>query len=164
MKRVALVSDSHVPKRAGEIPGWVKEEVREASHVIHAGDFDTGEALETVRGLTDSLTCVRGNMDPSLGLPDVDSVVVEEVEFVVTHGDRPGGRFKDYVAGVVREHAETGNTVGVAGHTHEALDTTVEGVRVLNPGSCTGAWPGSETTMMRATVDNDSLNVELLRR
>lgn len=163
MKRVAIVSDSHVPKRAGEIPGWVKDEVRDADHTIHAGDFDTEDALETVRGLTDSLTCVRGNMDPALGLPDVTSVVVEEVEFVVMHGDRPGGRFEDYVARTTMEESDTDDPVGVAGHTHEALDTVVDGVRVLNPGSCTGAWPGSESTMMRATVDGDSLEVELLR-
>lgn len=164
MKRVAIVSDSHVPKRASEIPGWVKDEVGRADHTIHAGDFDAQEALETFRGLADGMTCVHGNMDPGLGLPDVDSVVLEEVEFVVTHGDRPSGGFEDYVAGVVREHSDTENAVGVAGHTHEALDTTAEGVRVLNPGTCTAAWPGNEATMMRAEVDGEALEVELLRR
>lgn len=164
MKRVALVSDSHVPKRATGIPDWVKEEIRSADHTIHAGDYDSREALETVRELTDSLTCVSGNMDPSLGLPDLDTAIIGDVEFVVMHGDRPGGRFEDYVAKTAKEHASKDAAVGVAGHTHEVLDTVVDGVRILNPGSCTGARPGTETSMMRLSVEGDSLDVDVLKK
>jgi predicted phosphodiesterase len=61
----------------------------------------------------------------------------------------------------VRDHAETDTAVGVAGHTHEVLDTTHDGVRLLNPGSVTGASPASRATMMTATVEAGAMRVDL---
>lgn len=52
------------------------------------------------------------------------------------------------------------NAVAVAGHTHEAIDTVVDGTRVLNPGSATAARPATYETMLVATVDGDDLTVE----
>lgn len=37
---VALISDTHIPSRASEVPSAFAERVRAAEHTIHAGDFD----------------------------------------------------------------------------------------------------------------------------
>jgi len=161
---VAIIADTHVPSRASGIPGWVRERVRAADHVIHAGDFETSAVVETVRALADgSLTAVQGNIDgPDVDLPAVATVERGGVEFVVTHGtgDRVG--YEDRVAGAVREHGGP-DAVGVAGHTHEPLDTVHEGVRILNPGSATGADPATGTTMLTATVGTGDPDVRLHR-
>lgn len=160
MQLLAVIGDSHIPKRASEIPDPFRERIRGADHVVHAGDFTTREVLDDVESLADGrLTAVQGNMDPRpLGLPAVDTVDLEGVRFVVTHGTGSPRGYEERVAGIVREEAGEA-AVGIAGHTHEVLDTTSGGVRVLNPGSVTGAAPASRTTMMTVDVDGGDLTV-----
>jgi len=162
--RVVLVSDTHVPSRASTIPEWVADEVRAADHVVHAGDYDSPEAYETVAEMAPSLTAVHGNVDPDLGLPATASVELGGVEFVVTHGtgssDGWAGRVADAVA---RTASADGPAVGVAGHTHTVTDVREGGVRILNPGSATGADPATETSIMVADVADGRLDVDVLR-
>lgn len=165
--QLAIVSDTHIPGRESAIPEWVQERLRNADHVIHAGDFEAVETLETVEELAggaSNLTAVRGNIyRPGLPLRDVETLDVEGVRFVVVHGTGPHDTWEERVVGLVRE--EAGNTagvrrvVGVAGHTHVPTDVTVDGIRLLNPGTATGARPGTATTMLTATVDDERVDV-----
>jgi len=161
---VAIVSDTHVPSRIARIPDWVRDELRGADHVVHAGDFDSADALATVEDLASDLTAVSGNTDVDLGLPAVQTVTLGGVEFVVTHGTGSPVGYEDRVAETVREHAGPGPTVGVAGHTHRVLDTTVDGRRLLNPGSATGAPPATQVTLLSATVEDGDLAVTVRER
>ncbi|QGN07614.1 metallophosphoesterase [Halorhabdus sp. CBA1104] len=161
---VAIVSDSHVPSREGSIPSWARDRMRAADHVIHAGDFDSSKALADVRSVAPRLTAVAGNMDPrSLGLSERQTVTLGGVEFVITHGTGSRQEYEQRVAEIVDEAATAGPTVGVAGHTHELCDETVDGVRLLNPGSVTGAAPAAEATMLTAEVANGELDVTVHR-
>ena len=157
---IALISDTHVPSRASHIPDTFRERIEAADHVIHAGDFDSDGALSNVRAMAARLTAVGGNMDPRIGLPDRATVELGGVTFVVTHGTGSKRGYEDRVATIVREEAGT-EAIGVAGHTHEVLDTTHGGVRLLNPGSATGAAPADGATMMTATVGDGELDVAL---
>jgi putative phosphoesterase len=161
---VAIISDTHIPSRAQSIPGWARQYIREADHVIHAGDFDSTKALADVRQLAPRMTAVGGNMDPrGLDLPDVETVRLGGVTFVVTHGTGSRRGYEERVAEIVTEHAPDGPTVGVAGHTHELMDTLVDGVRLLNPGSVTGAAPADEATMLTADVSDGEIDVTVQR-
>jgi putative phosphoesterase len=157
---VALISDSHIPSRATAIPDRFRERIETADHVIHAGDFDSEGALSNVRAMASRLTAVSGNMDPRVGLPNRAAVELGGVTVVVTHGTGSKRGYEDRVASVVREEAGE-SAVGVAGHTHEVLDTTHGGVRLLNPGSVTGAAPAGRATMLTATVGDGTLDVTL---
>lgn len=161
---VALISDTHIPSRARSIPEAFAERIRATDHVIHAGDFDSEEALGEVQTMATELTAVSGNMDRRLGLPLVTTVELGGVEFVVTHGTGSKRGYEGRVANAVADNATSESAVGVAGHTHETLDRTHEGVRLLNPGSATGASPADLPTMLTATVENGALDVELHRR
>ncbi|MFB6268509.1 MAG: metallophosphoesterase [Halobacterium sp.] len=165
MRRVALVSDTHIPSRASELPGFVEQEIEDADVVVHAGDFDSEDAYETVEGLVDGeFVAVRGNMDPvNLGLPAVETLWVEDREFVVVHGSGPLSGYEDRVLQTVREERASEDAVGVSGHTHDVTDRTVEGVRRLNPGSATGADPATEATMLTVDVDGSDLDVSVVR-
>lgn len=158
---LAIVSDTHIPSRASEIPKPFVERIRGADHVIHAGDFDSKGALSEIRNLADELTAVSGNMDPHVGYPRVVTTTLGGVEFVITHGIGPKRNHTQRVLQTVSEEATTDNPVGVTGHTHEVLDTKVDGIRLLNPGTATGAAPAKRTTMMTATVDAGELTVTL---
>jgi putative phosphoesterase len=155
---IAIVSDTHIPSRAQSIPDAFRERIADADHVIHAGDFDSKGALADMRDLAPELTAVAGNMDPRVGLPEVATVELGCVEFVVTHGTGSPRGYERRVETAVREHAD-GDGIGVAGHTHELLDTVHNGVRLLNPGSVTGARPASKATMLTATAEDGTLSV-----
>jgi putative phosphoesterase len=162
---LAVVSDTHIPGRETEMPPWVRRQVEAADHTIHAGDFDAPETLAFVEDLAQGLTAVAGNIDPpSVDLPDVATVTLEGVTFVVVHGTGPHESWPERVAGLVREAVdvgpESGTVVGVAGHTHTPTDTVVDGLRLLNPGSATGARPANRTTMLTVRIDGDALDVE----
>jgi len=156
--QVAIVSDTHIPSRAQRIPDEFRERIREADHVVHAGDFDSKGALADFRDLAPELTAVSGNMDPRVGLPAVATVELGGIAVVVTHGTGSHHGWHDRVANTVREEADEPR-VGVAGHTHEVVDTVHSGVRILNPGSATGAAPAERTTMLTAEVTDGEIDV-----
>lgn len=161
MTLVAILSDTHIPSRASAIPDPFVEHVDTADHTIHAGDFTDPATLAHVRDLADgNLTAVSGNMDRGLDLPMIDSVRINGVSFVVTHGTGPQSGYEDRVVNAAREAADD-DAIGVAGHTHEVQDTTYDGIRLLNPGSATGAPPAKRTTMLTVSVDAGSIDVNL---
>lgn len=177
--QVAICADTHVPTRASSIPEPFLELIESADHTIHAGDVESPETLETIRTHATELTAVYGNADSAeLGLPSVATCQLEDVTFVVTHGTRNPveAAVRDTTGGSVltreewlRAIADTarartrswdGNgVVGVGGHTHELEDTTHEGVRLLNPGTATGAAPADQATMLTATIDGGRISV-----
>jgi hypothetical protein len=157
--RVAIISDTHVPSRAAEMPPWVREIVGAADHTIHAGDFDSAAAYETVEELADgNLTAVRGNMD-RLDLPETTTVRLAGQPFVVTHGTGDRAGYQDRVVETVV--AENPDAIGVCGHTHDHMDERVRGIRLLNPGSATGADPADATSVMTVQIQEDDLEVTL---
>lgn len=158
--QVAIVSDSHVPGRAASIPEEVLNACEDADMTAHAGDFTSSEAYDAFDD-TGKLVSVRGNMDRVSGLPGTETFVAGGVEFVVTHGTGPPGGYEDRVAGEARSEAGEG-AVAVCGHTHEVMDKTHDSVRLLNPGSCTGAPPAERATMILAEVEGGSLDIEVI--
>ncbi|MFP9191343.1 metallophosphoesterase family protein [Natronosalvus vescus] len=176
---IAILSDTHVPDQAEQLPNQFREHVQEADHVVHAGDFGSNQALANVRELADDLTAVYGNADPvGIDLPAVASVTVSGVTFVVSHGiinfveravsssegvvfDRDD--WLDAVADTARARADADDeVVGIGGHSHEVEDEYHDGVRVLNPGSATGVGPADGTaTMMTVEVSAGAVDVTL---
>lgn len=162
---IAVISDTHIPSRTRKLPEWVEAEIRSADHTIHAGDVGSRTAYEDLETLTDgNLTAVRGDKDPrDLELPAVATLELGGRSFVVIHqGDGSGDRLEN-VRDVVLEHGGT-NAIGVTGHTHQPAEETIDGVRILNPGSATGAFPTTTVSMIRVTVRDGSLTVEVLER
>jgi putative phosphoesterase len=173
---VAILSDTHIPDQEQQIPESFHEHIREADHVIHAGDFGSKDALADVQALASDLTAVYGNADPvDIDLPAVASVEVDGVTFVVVHGivnvveravsSSEGVVFNredwlDAIADTTRMRTDE-PMVGIGGHTHEVEDTVHKGVRLLNPGSATGASIAENTTMMTAEVADGESSVTL---
>jgi putative phosphoesterase len=137
----------------------VVEELESADHVIHAGDFDSQRGHFRLRILAEgNLTAVAGNRDPDVGLPEVATVECGGVRFAVTHGD-DYGRGESYRRGLLSLADSHDADVAVGGHTHRIVDETVDGVRLLNPGSATGADPATAPTLLSVTCDDGELTV-----
>ncbi|QCJ45731.1 metallophosphoesterase family protein [Haloprofundus sp. MHR1] len=155
-----------MPSSADDLPEWVRTRLADADYTLHTGEFDSVEAYETVLALTDGmLTAVAGDADPSeLDLQPVEAVELEGVTFVVT-------RDRARLADAVRERLDGApvgddsegdlDVVGVLGDDHDPTDERVDGVRVLRPGSATGAPPTAQPTMFVAQVEDGEYETAL---
>lgn len=138
-----VVSDSHIPDRADEIPREITDFIEESKPydiVVHAGDLTSRGTLEYFSSLGSKAYIVQGNMD-WLDLPESEVFEVHRVKIGVIHGDQvyPRGDLK----GLTRIAASLGVRVLVWGHTHKPLLAKVGNVIHINPGSITGAYSGT---------------------
>jgi putative phosphoesterase len=161
--RLLLVADTHVPKRARDMPAVVWDEVARADVVLHAGDWVEPSLLDALEERAERLVACWGNNDGDelrRRLPERAHVTLGGVRFTVVHetGDS-GGRD----ARMARLYPDT--DVLVFGHSHIPWDTTAEtGLRLLNPGSPTDRRRQPFCTYMTATVSDAALSEVTLHR
>ncbi|NHC13247.1 metallophosphoesterase family protein [Motilibacter deserti] len=150
--RLLLLADTHVPKRARDLPPQVWEQVAAADVVLHAGDWVDVPLLDALEERSRRLVAVVGNNDgPALRarLPEVARVELEGVRFAVVHetGQAQGREAR-------MEQAYPDVDVLVFGHSHIPWDTTSpRGLRLLNPGSPTDRRRQPACTSMTTTVE-----------
>ena len=134
--RLLLLADTHVPKRAKDLPAQVWAEVERADLVVHAGDWVDVSLLDALQRRAKGLLACWGNNDGAAlrgRLPEVARATLEGVRVAVVH--ETGG-----AAGRERraEAAHPDVDLLVFGHSHIPWDTTTPaGMRLLNPGSPT---------------------------
>lgn len=161
--RLLLISDTHVPNRARDLPAPVWDEVAAADVVVHAGDWVVPELLDELDNRSARLVACWGNNDgPALRarLPERADVTLAGVRFTVVHET---GAASGREAWMSRLYPET--QVLVFGHSHIPWDTTTAtGLRLLNPGSPTDRRRQPFCTYMTADVDDGALTRVVLHR
>ena len=93
--RLVLTADTHVPKRARDLPGPLWAAVEAADVVVHAGDWVDEALLDAMTARSRRLIGVYGNNDgPALRarLPEVARVELDGLRVAVVHetGQRTG--------------------------------------------------------------------------
>lgn len=130
------MSDTHLPKRAKELPAPLLAELPRADVVFHAGDWVDTATLDLLERLSRRLVAVYGNNDgPPLRarLPEVAYAELGGLRFAVVHETGPAQGRETRCAARFPE-----TDVLVFGHSHIPWDTTAPtGLRLLNPGSPT---------------------------
>ena len=161
--RLLLIADTHVPRRARDLPAQVWDEVTQADVVFHAGDWVAAALLDTLTARAARLVACWGNNDgPDLRsrLPERADVVLDGLRFTVVHetGANAGRETR-----MSRDYPDT--DVLVFGHSHIPWDTTTStGLRLLNPGSPTDRRRQPFFTYMTARIDNGALADVVLHR
>jgi putative phosphoesterase len=153
---VVFISDTHVPKRARDLPSSLWAAIGSADVVFHAGDWVDVALLDELERRAQRLVGVYGNNDHGPlreRLPEIARVELGGVRFAVVHetGD---------AAGRERRCAERFPDVDVLvfGHSHIPWDTTAgTGLRLLNPGSPTDRRRQPHGTYLTATADGGRL-------
>jgi putative phosphoesterase len=149
--RLLLLADTHIPKRARDLPTQVWDEVESADIVIHAGDWVEVDLLDTLADRARRLIACWGNNDgPDLRtrLPERADVMLDGLRFTVVHET---GSASGREARMAQSYPET--DVLVFGHSHIPWDTTARtGLRLLNPGSPTDRRRQPFCTYMTATT------------
>ena len=149
--RLLLLADTHLPRRARDLPAQVWAEVAAADLVIHAGDWVSADLLDRLEQRSAALLGCWGNNDGTelrARLPEVARATAEGVRLAVVHETgASGGR----EARADRDHPDT--DLLVFGHSHIPWDTvTPGGMRLLNPGSPTDRRRQPSCTYMTARL------------
>jgi putative phosphoesterase len=161
--RLLLISDTHVPKRARDLPAPVWAAVDEADVVVHAGDWVDVSMLDALEARAARLIAVYGNNDgPALRarLPEIATATLDGVRMAVIHetGDAKGRE-----ARCAAKFPDT--DLLVFGHSHIPWDTTAPtGLRLLNPGSPTDRRRQPYATYMTLSVADGALGDVRLHR
>jgi hypothetical protein len=148
-----LIADTHVPKRAGNLPAVVWDAVARADVVLHAGDWVEPALLDELEERADRLVACWGNNDGDelrRRLPERADITLGGLRFTVVHETGASGGRDTRMA---RLYPDT--DVLVFGHSHIPWDTTADtGLRLLNPGSPTDRRREPFCTYMTATVSD----------
>ena len=155
--RLLLITDTHVPTRARDLPRRVWDEVAVADVVLHAGDWVEPSLLDTLEARSKRLIACWGNNDGAelrRRLPERADATLGGLRFTVVHET---GAASGREARMANEYPDT--DVLVFGHSHIPWDTTAKtGLRLLNPGSPTDRRRQPFCTNMTVIVYNASLS------
>jgi len=161
--RLLLISDTHVPNRARDLPTAVWDAVEAADAVLHAGDWMAPDLLDRLQDRTPFLVACWGNNDGDelrARLPERADANLGGLRFTVTHEAGVSAGRDERMA---RLYPDT--DVLVFGHSHIPWDATAStGLRLLNPGSPTDRRRQPFCTYMTASVDDGVLTDVTLHR
>lgn len=161
--RLLIIADTHVPKRARDLPDALWSEAEAADVVVHAGDWVSVDLLDALESRARRVIGVYGNNDgPELRarLPEIAYADLDGLALAVVHETGPStGR-----------EARCGSRfpavdVLIFGHSHIPWDSTAPGgLRLLNPGSPTDRRRQPHCTWMTGQVAAGALTVVALHR
>jgi putative phosphoesterase len=158
--RIAIISDTHMPRGNRRIPPGCLERCRAADAILHAGDLVDVPVLELLRTLGPPLHAIHGNVDTAAVralLPARAELELAGVRIGMTHAPGPAtGRLQRLRA------AFPGCQAVVFGHTHMPEHDEQDGFQIFNPGSPTERRRAPLHTMGMATVADGAIAFELL--
>ena len=160
--RVAVLSDTHAPRRWHGCPPAVAAVLEHCELILHAGDVCTAEVLDELARWA-PVHAVLGNNDgvdvEDWGAPETLELSVSGLSVAMIHDSGPAtGR-----AGRLRARFPDAGLV-IFGHSHIPWDETVAGQRIFNPGSPTDRRRQPHGTMGLLDVqDGELLGCQLIR-
>jgi putative phosphoesterase len=159
--RLALISDTHLPRGTRRLPDACVERLRAADLIVHAGDLVRVEVLDALQALGPPVHAVLGNVDePALQarLPAELTLDVDGVRLAVVHD---AGTAQGRAARLRRRFPDA--DVVVFGHSHIPLhEVGPDGLVLFNPGSPTDRRRQPRHTMGVGEAAEGELRLELV--
>ncbi len=154
--KIAVLADTHIPKRAKRLPTTALKILQAADVIIHAGDIVSEEFLQSLQDLAPCYA-VLGNNDLTLSLPERLEVTLGGVSIAILHDSGPshgrGRRMRKEFP-----HAD----ILVFGHSHIPMNVVEDGLLLFNPGSATDRRQQPNFTMGMLTVDEGEASSEII--
>ena len=157
---IGLISDTHIPDRAKEIPQKVFDAFSEADLIIHAGDLTSPKVIEELEKIA-PVIAVQGNMDRARGinLPSAKIIEAEGIRIGVVHGEvYPRADTQQLVYNAKELEAD----ILISRHSHQPIIEQTDGVLLINPGSPIVPRLADRTVMI-LEVENREVNVEIIK-
>jgi putative phosphoesterase len=157
--RLAILSDTHLPRGTRTIPTDCLERCREADAILHAGDLIDASVLDLLRSLGPPVHAVHGNVDSAAVcaiLPAQLEIELAGARVGILHAPGPAsGRLARLRA------AFPGAAAVIFGHTHMPEHAESAGFQIFNPGSPTERRRAPAHTMGIANVADGRISFEL---
>ncbi|SDD09856.1 hypothetical protein SAMN05216174_107116 [Actinokineospora iranica] len=152
---IAVLSDTHAPRRWKTCPAAVAERLRTVDLILHAGDVCTADVLDELSAYAPVHAVLGNNDGPDVaawGAPETLEVDLAGLRVAMIHDSGPAaGR-----TARMRRRFPDADLV-VFGHSHIPMDLTGDGVRVFNPGSPTDRRRQPHGTMGLLRVTDGAL-------
>jgi putative phosphoesterase len=148
-KRIGLISDTH-----GLLRKSAFEALQNADIIIHAGDIDTPEVLQTLKTIA-PVYPVRGNMDRNSRqsrLEEYNIVKIGEISIYVLHD----------LLKLDLDPAAAGFKVVVSGHSHRPEIKYLDDVLYINPGSAGPRRSTLPITIGMLEIDGNNITPEII--
>lgn len=158
--RIVVLSDTHMPRTASDLPRGVYEEIVKSDMIIHAGDFVEIEILKKIRELK-PVKAVCGNMDSQAIRNELKAKeIIEAGKFKIglIHGYGAPAGLVDTVASEF-----TGVDAVVFGHTHSPVNMLKDGVLFFNPGSPTDTVFAKVNSFGILEITDDGINGKIIK-
>jgi len=150
--KIAVLSDTHVPFAAKDLPKDVYKKLKGADAIIHAGDFQAAAMIDMLQSIA-PFYGVCGNMDGAdirQLLPARRIMEIGGFALGVMHGwGSPAGIEERVLAAFKDDRID----VLVYGHSHRALLENRENILIFNPGSPTDSRFAQFQSMGILTVE-----------
>ena len=149
--RLVIMSDSH---GNDDLVWKIIDENPEADYYIHLGDLCSDAAYFP------NFIMVRGNNDYDYTIPNELVTQFNGVRMYLVHSSGFGYNRE---ASLVRMAKLNECSIVLFGHTHQWCDETVDGIRLLNPGSLQWNRDRSQLGYYLMTIDENS-SIEINRK
>ena len=135
--RIVVLSDTHIPVNAKDLPDKIYEDIKSADLLLHAGDMVSLGFFNKLKGISARIEAVCGNMDE----PELKKILSRKK--IVKANKRTIGLIHGWGSpfGLMeiarKEFQEEKPDIIVFGHSHQPVCLRKEGTLFFNPGSPT---------------------------
>lgn len=160
--KIVVLSDTHIPERAKDLPPQIYEDLKSANLILHAGDMTSIDFLKKLQKISE-VKAVVGNMD-DIGLkkmlPQKQLIKIGKLCIGLIHG---WGNPQDLTESVQKEFLKEKPDIIIFGHSHQALKAQKNGVILLNPGSPTDKIFSKSNSYGIISIDSeDKINIKIV--
>ena len=157
--RVAVVSDTHLPRRLRGLPAELIRQCEAADRILHAGDFVRHSVLAELQayGPVDAVLGNCDDLDLATMLPEQRVVEIDGVRIGMIHDSGPSpGRAERLAGRFPACH------VAIFGHSHQPVLECVDDLLLLNPGSAVERRRAPVCTMARLDIEGGRVEATLI--
>lgn len=147
--KIVVVSDSHGKDEALD---YVLQQHHDADAYIHCGD------IEAYEDAYPKFITVRGNNDVFCDYPDEQVIRIGDHRIFVVHSHQFLYSHRSQL--MAKAAKERNCDIVCYGHTHIAADETVDGVRLINPGSLWRSRDGRAPSYAIIYLQEDRIQVD----
>lgn len=151
--KLGLISDTH-----GFLDPRLPKIFKGVDHILHAGDIGPDFIIAQLEAIA-PVTAVLGNNDNSPCFPLTQVVRLGDVKFLVHHIVTPRALTDELKARIAKEQPD----VVMFGHSHQAFDQTLNGVRFINPGYAGKPKFGAERSVALLECGGKDLDLRFVK-